>query len=883
MKRLPQLGLLLCLPLFAKIDPVDWSIAKTSNEAESLFLRRIADFWHEGEYGIAKSQMEEFLVSYPESQFADPLRVCLGDILIREKNFSGALASYSALSSPDFSDKVFLNRMQCLYSLEWYSTLADECEEYIKKSLDDETALKTTFYLAIALYHQCLNASKDAENLLKLAKRAEPYFETLLQSELSSEVAQAFAHLCCILKDYEKAAGIYLDLAAKEPDADEEMQFQAALIQAEYDADLAIQSFETIANNGKKRAKEAAYNHLVLSFNAGRHEELVTHKESVLASIPEDRMAMARFYLGRSFLSIKNYSEAIGELTAFLKEIPTDSTDLIRSGLLSLIEAAHLSNDVATLDSALVQLAEIDPSDAQIAKGRLLRSMLFKNTGRMEEAREQLESLLVQFPEFSERTTALFEWADLEYQEGRWESCRERSLAFVEQFPAHEMAPYAWRYLATASNQLSNELSETKERFAKDLEALLQHKDLFPEQELSDWKFYLARTYFHLGRFEDAASLLHSLLQENSPFSQEANAHLLLGLCYRDGQGDTAAFCEWAEKATAKRSDLIEPGFLHVSLFNAYLELSKESPELIEKSAEHLYEAFNARAHISRENLLWLGDWYFANNDPLRASNIFSFLLETSFDETAAYKLGKLHAVMDRTEDQISLLETLIGSYASDPSGAWKWEKESKLLLAEGYQKIGSEDQALALLNEVANGNPANLSETIAKAYLEKARILSARLKNKTFDEKELAEAASHFKDLILQRKLEHEPIHLEAALEYVSLLENTASNRSEKRLALLEKIKKDFENNDDLLSKDYHQARLKYPAKNRVFEDYMRFINEEIFMAKSDLATDVDVQKELQAKAKDLLLQINSECDQPTLLKRVSSRLQDTDVPVLE
>ena len=53
--------------------------------------------------------------------------------------------------------------------------------------------------------------------------------------------------------------------------------------------------------------------------------------------------------------------------------------------------------------------------------------------------------------------------------------------------------------------------------------------------------------------------------------------------------------------------------------------------------------------------------------------------------------------------------------------------------------------------------------------------------------------------------------------------------------------------------------------------------------MAKSALATDVGVQKELQAKAKYLLLQIKSECDQPLLLKRVASRLQDADVPVLE
>jgi hypothetical protein len=875
--RLLQLSLLMGFPLFAKIDPADWSKAKTSNEAEALFVRRLADFWQEGEYGIVKSQVEDFLASFPESQFAEPVRVCYGDLLLREKNYSGALAAYAALTSPDFRDKVFLNRMQCLYSLEWYSTLADECEEYLKNSLDEETSLKTTFYLAIALYRQCLNASKDPEILLKLAKRAEPYFETLLESSLSSEVSQAFAHLCCILKDYQKAADIYLDLAMKDPLAEDEMNFQAALIQAAYDKDLALQSFERIEKNGKEKAKEAAYNRLVLSFGAGHHEDIAKSKETILSSIPEDREAMARFFIGRSLLSLKKYSEASEELMAFLNIAPPSaSPESIRSGWLSLIEAAHQSCDVATLDTALLKLSEIDPFDGQIPKGRLLRALLLKNSGRIEEARVDLKNLLAAYSDFSDSAAALFEWADLEYQAGCWDACRSRSFAFLEQFPSHDLAPFAWRYLATASSHLSNENTRAMERFAKDLRALLQQKDLFSASETSDWTFYLARACFHLGRLKQAIGFLESILEESTPFPQEANAHLLLGLCYRDELGDFAAFCKKAETAIEMKADLVEDGQLHVSLFNAYLALSNEIPALIEKSVEHLYEAFLANADISKENLLWLGDWYFfKQNEP--ALKIFSALADLGFDETVFYKLGQLYSWMGRTEDQIVLLERSMEAYL-DPAAEWKWERETKLLLAEAYIGKGLEDKALGLLNEVTNGNTATQSETIAKAYLERARIFSERLK-KNPNEQGLSEVASQFKDLILQRRLEQEPIHLEAALEYVDLLEKTAPNPLEKRLALLEKVKNDFENADDLLSKDYHQARLKYPAKNRIFEDYMRFLDFETLMAKSELSNDTGLQKELQAKAKHLLLQINSECGQPALLKRVSSRLKNADV----
>ncbi len=574
-------ALIFFLPLFAQIDrPFD----KPSSEEESFFLRRIADFWQEGEYGIAKNQMEAFLGEFPQSQYSDLLRISLGDILLREKNYSGALASYAALSSPEFTEKARLNRMQCLYNLEWYATLADECEAYLTE--DSDARLEYTFYLAIALYHQCLNASKEPETLLKLAKRAEPYFETLLQSELSSDVSQAFAHLCCILKDFPKAADIYLDIAQKDPLAEEDMTFQAALIQAEYDKALAMQSFEMIRKQGGKRAKEATYNSLILSFEAQHYEKLVKEKETLFASIPEERRGMAHLFLGRSLLGLKKYSEAVEELNAFLNHPQQDS---LRTALLSLIEAAYGSGNGGALDGALTRLSELDPADNQIPKGRLLRAKILKNAGQMDEAKAELKALLSAFPDFPELSAALFERIDLEYQADLWEDCRLTALAFLEKFPKHELSPFAWRYVVAASNHFS------QEQFIKDLEALLQEKDLFSVEDARGWEFCLAQSFYNLGNFDQGIAILEPLLKDETSFSQEANAHLLLGLCFREGKGDQAAFCLSAEKAIAKNADLMEAGPLHLSLFNAYLELS-----LLEKSRDHLFHAFSLGAEISK-------------------------------------------------------------------------------------------------------------------------------------------------------------------------------------------------------------------------------------------------------------------------------------------
>ncbi len=103
--------------------------AKT--EEEALFLRRIADFWQEGEYRIVKSEIEDFLKQFPNSSFAEYLHATLGDLHLRDKDFKAALMQYSRITDPEIADTVLLSRMQSLLELQWFATLADECEDLL--------------------------------------------------------------------------------------------------------------------------------------------------------------------------------------------------------------------------------------------------------------------------------------------------------------------------------------------------------------------------------------------------------------------------------------------------------------------------------------------------------------------------------------------------------------------------------------------------------------------------------------------------------------------------------------------------------------------------------------------------------------------------------
>ena len=433
-------------PLLA-ISSSPWGNYKSANEEETLFLRRIADFWEEGEYGIAKKQIEEFLQGFPLSSFAEPLSIAMGDLFLREKDYKAALDYYTKIHSTDFLDKIFINRMQCLYYLEWFATLADECEARLKEPIDSELSLKITYYLAISLYHQCIHAGKNVDLAEQVARRAKPYFERLLSTQFSDEIALGSAHLCCILKDFPKATEIYLNLAEKEPSKKEEMFFQAALVQAEFAPSQALETFKKITQEGGQKAKEAAYNQMVLLFDSGQYEELLMAKDSFLKMMPQEKRGMAHLFLGKSSLALKKYSEAASELKNLVEESPSMRSENLQSAFLSLVEASFQSNDLGGMNAALAKLTELNPSHPEIAKGNFSRAMLFKKLGNKEECRNELQHLQSESSQFSLRPQVIFELAHLEYQEENWESCRSYSQIFVTEFPHSELAPFAWRHL----------------------------------------------------------------------------------------------------------------------------------------------------------------------------------------------------------------------------------------------------------------------------------------------------------------------------------------------------------------------------------------------------------------------------------------------------
>ncbi len=824
------------------------ALAADIPEEEALALRRIADFWEEREYQIAKNQMESFLEEFPESSYKNTLSSALGDLFLREKNYQTALNYYAQIQDPATIDRIFLHRMQCLYHLEWHATLADECEAYLKKQESNpEHRLQATYLLAIALYSQALGTDKDPQALTALAERAKPFFENLSHSELSEEVSGAFAHLQCILKNYEAASKIYLDLA-KKTDSPEEHLFQAALIQSKYDQTLALQTFGQLASQERGiLAKEAIYNMLVLHFDQGRYEEIIGGREKFVQSVPSEKEGLAHLFIGQSYLQLKKYSEAASEFNAFLhSDIPEDR---VRPALLHLVEAAYHADDLPLLDQAIERLNKTDP---EMPKALFSRALLLKKQEKIDEATAQIQSLLLEFSTFFDRPHASFELAQLQLLSKKWASSREAAISFLKEFPNHELSAFAWRVRLSAASEL-----EQKQEFISDLEEMLQKENLFSSTERNDWQFHLAKAYFEKGDQKKTMDILTPLL--DAPiFPLQGNANLLFAFYARDTQNDEQNFCLWAEKALSLNASLLPAELQHVALFNSYLKQNK-----FVEASEHLYAAFLKNAQLQPVNIFWLADQFYKRyeKDPSLAKKAFevlSKLPKNSLQDAEPYllKLAKLHRDLGNASDAITILEGLDTQYRSLPQTVWANEKETKVLLAQMYRASNAFEKAEKLFDEVA------ASGHYRDRFSAEAALESIRMKLPSKDPVAFEKAAVCLKSLVLQKKLEHEPLYLEAALEYIDLL---SQKNPEKRHGLLQKIKADFESQDDLLSKDYHAARVKFPEQSKIYLDYMQYLEAEILFEENLLHT----------KAKEILLQIRSEAKEP-LRSRVESLLKN-------
>jgi hypothetical protein len=198
-------------------------------------------------------------------------------------------------------------------------------------------------------------------------------------------------------------------------------------------------------------------------------------------------------------------------------------------------------------------------------------------------------------------------------------------------------------------------------------------------------------------------------------------------------------------------------------------------------------------------------------------------------------KYGELLPIGEKKQ----LLTSLINLQIQNSSESWKLQRQTLFELGKIHLAQNDSDAALKVFDDLIASSSLTPSYYSNAALLEKSRILLSRCDEKCETNPAVASILSTLKDLQIQKKLACEPLHLEAALEYADVRASLAptESRTESAIFFLNRVKDDFNAQDDAIGQEYHEARIRLPEKDLLYQNYMKCIEAEILRLEAELA----------------------------------------------
>lgn len=909
---------------------------QTQSDEEAFLIRRIAEFWKDGDFAIVKTQIVDFLDKYPKSSLKDYFLGILGDIYLQENNYTHALSNYQLVSDPAVSEKTLLNKLQCYYELDMYNELAKDGRPYLSSKAADIQDRKEELYFLMgeALFRQALQ-SENTEEKMTFASEARGYYKNLPKGQYSEISEFAIAEIYAMLGDYEKGATAYQELAEKHSHMKEDLLFQVASLEAKYNKLGAIETFRKVKELEGKRANEAAFNLIALLFQNEDYEEVISSYGAIARAVPDDYMPTFNFIVGKSYFSMGQYQNAIAPLQKYIDStyIPSDQ---LKNALLIQMTCAHQISDEALFSCSFKKLDSLFPEDQEIPKALFMHAMILKEQGAISKADEKLKMIKDNYTEFENQESFLFEYGLLAHQNERWQKAYESFKTYVADFKDSSRIDATWKLFLSSSLNLYKHCSEesdySKSNFFNDLQEVLAHSGCLNDSEMKDYSLLYAKTAYELDYYFEA---LHCLQDHifTTAFGEEdpialAEAHFIAGLCYAETGADNSAFCMHLEQAMTLNPDLYDSPSTHLQLYNAYISLagygeegkipanSDQQKEFVNYAAEHLEEAASrGDLGIKEENRLWLANHYYqkikdyydshwkmqksphpeVTNAIDRASSHYQTLLfsknklieithENLHLENEVIKLAKLLAYQKAHKEKLELLKQLLEQQSEKLDLNWASQKEALFELATVYGSLGEKEKAFetySFIHASANHFPTTLAN---HATLEAARIhfelLEDGLRNETNEE--VISILNDLKELQIRKNASSEPTHLEAALEYAKIrsLISDIAEQDARYLFFLDRIKDDFTSQEDLVTQDYLVNLHRDSSKKQIFDAYMKFIDAEKMRleAKSFYQQErLREMEELHENALTLYSEIKNDPNTPRdLYDRISESVQE-------
>jgi|GEM_PF-6105477 len=772
-----------------------------SPEQESLAARRIEALWKDKEYALMRQQIYEFFDRFPASLLRDDFQIHLGNIALFEKDYSGAVTAFEGIRDSQKRDEMRIRRWQALYHMQKYDLLYQEISPLLPLLKGNEK-YEATFLFAEAHFRRA-SLLTDDKMKAKLLNEALLYYESLMSmKKFVSHAKLATAEIHTLLGHPQQAAELYLELSKNEKE-NEALLFHAAAMLAQFNEKQAAQIFRQVAYIGGSHSSEACYQWLQLLAKLGDWSALLSERSLFLTKLPSCRIPLFHFYSGMVLYREKKWREAVIPLNKSLELgllYPYD-----KSALFALAVSAHELSDTEVIEKAFALMQE-RYSD-ELGEVALLRALTFRKNGKREEALRFFDQIIAAKYSASILERSLKEKTQLLVEDKNWEAANRCCQLYLENFENRDMVKLA---IDLTLHRLNTD--DGYPDLVRSIEKGL-NKKIFTSEEKPFYLLLLAKGLIKLDRFKEALTILEN--QESS-----AERESLLALCYLKEGYNPKFIIEHGEKALELDPHLPERDRLHLYLFNAYLDAAKESADLSlnRHAEEHLYSIIHSFP-VSLENRLWLAHRFAKNEEKKgRAIEILEGLLHTKTQilrfPREAFVLANLYTEKNQHTKAGVLLEDLQELQENS-----LFAEEISLALAHHYKAIGELQKAMIGYKKLESSLEAMVAAT---AKLEHCR-LQYKLLPKDCSFEMLEPILSCLKDLWTKKRIVTEPVHLEAAIDYISF--QSPFWNKEELLTQLKAIEAHFTLEDDIWSKDYHTARYQMASRDLIYQAYMRYI----------------------------------------------------------
>lgn len=820
---------------------------------ESIELRQIADYWKEQEYTLAKERIYQFLEIYPTTVFKEQLYAMLADLFVKEKNYLAAIDFYQKIPFEKKSQTSFFHHVYCLYQLGLWEEVIAQAPHVMKHASTTKEQLDTMrFAFAEALMQTALK-TEDSSHKKEVLLQAESEYKRLLSTRYACDSLYSLAHINVLLENPIQAANLYLMLAEKDSENKEQYLFQAGYLQMKIDPDKAIENLEKVCSLKKEKGSQAAHLLLQILFQQKEYSKLLIMREKLSDLIVSD--PLISYYTGKSLYQTNNPDQAIFFLVQFL-ESPNIDTSYEKSAIITLISCAKITKNWSLLEENLEYLTHSFAQDTQTLDLILMYTQLCKQGENWGKMAEYSQKLLELSPDHPQKETLIYEQALCSVHEQNLSQAIQKILAFLENFPHSIYTKQAWRHLLNCCmqdlKQSPLDLYSTKQAvFITYATKALEKEELFSDEEKQKMHWLLIQSLFEQKQYQKSLDASEKYVEQ---YGSSSDTYLFTALCQEHLKIDTLQIAENFEKALADPKSA-HGRICNRKLYNLYLSAAQEnfSEALFLKAANCLFA--NIDEPVELNNLDWLAHFYYQQFEiaekekkdfyAKRAKISFEKLLDhsalpvESWLELEVLKLCALYDYLGEKIKKVPLLSFLAQKQKELSSIDWKWQRRVLFELAISYQEQKRYEEAIKVYDTLIDSSKHVSSYYGSAALLEKARLQFSLLSSQERQEgsTDVIAICDALKEVQIRKKLLSEPLHLEAALEYIEVKACISSNPLERKLELLLQIRDDFSLAEDPSVQHYLSTQDLFPDKMHLYQDYLSFIDLEIISIKAQLA----------------------------------------------